>query len=102
MPNPAESAGPRGGATFVVDAPGEPVNVLVRVYTASGRLIRTLRAFGGLAQIQLPWDGRDDEGDVLANGTYFFRVHVNGREADGSSAAGRKADHEGRFVILNR
>jgi flagellar hook assembly protein FlgD len=86
----------------VVDAPGDSVNLLLRIYTASGRLIRTLKAFGGLGQVQVPWDGLDDEGYPLANGVYFFRVHVNSRDPDGTSSPRQKADADGRFVIVNR
>jgi hypothetical protein len=102
FPNPTESAWGRGGGQFVVDAPGDSVNVLLRIYTASGHLIRTLTVFGGQGQIQVPWDGLDDEAHPLANGVYFFRVHVNPRDPDGTSSPRRKADADGRFVIVNR
>ncbi len=101
FPDPATSGGPLGGGQFVVDAPGDSVNVLLRIYTVSGRLIRTLKAFGGQGQIQLPWDGRDDEGDALANGVYLFHVHVNARDPDGRSNPRQKAIAEGRFVIVH-
>ena len=52
--------------------------------------------------MQIPWDGRDVEGDALANGTYLFKVFANGRESDGSSSPDEKAVADGRFVILNR
>jgi Peptidase family C25/FlgD Ig-like domain len=102
FPNPAVSGPSTGGGQFVVDVPGDSVNVLLRVYTASGRLIRTLNAFGGIGQVQIAWDGLDAEGAALANGVYFFSVHVNTREADGSSSARQRDDLQGRFVILNR
>ncbi len=102
FPNPAESRWDGGGGQFVVDAPGDSVNTLLRIYTASGRLIRTLSVFGGLGQVQVPWDGLDEEGQPLANGVYFFRVHVNPRDPDGTSSPRRKADADGRFVIVNR
>jgi hypothetical protein len=102
FPNPTESRSGGGGGQFVVDAPGDSVNALLRIYTASGRLIRTLTVFGGLGQVQMPWDGLDEEGQPLANGVYFFRVHVNPRDPDGSSSPRQKAAAEGRFVILNR
>ena len=102
FPNPTESVFGRGGGQFVVDAPGDSVNVLLRIYTASGRLIRTLTYLGGLGQVQMPWDGLDEEGQPLANGVYFFRVHVNPRDPDGSSSPRQKADADGRFVIVNR
>jgi peptidase C25-like protein len=102
FPNPTRSGGPGGGGLFVIDAPGDPVNVLLHLYTVSGRLIRTLKAFGGQGQIQIPWDGLDAEGDRLANGTYLFMVQVNGREADGSSSARSRAVGQGRVVVVGR
>lgn len=102
FPNPVSSGGPGSGGTFVIEAPGDSVNTLLRLYTVSGRLIRQFRVFGGLGQVQIPWDGRDAEGDPLANGTYLFKVFVYGREADGESRADQRAASEGRFVVLNR
>lgn len=100
FPNPARSGGPGGGGQFVIDAPGDSVNVLIHLYTVTGRLIRTLKAFGGQGQIQIPWDGLDQEGDRLANGTYLFMVQVNGREDDGTSSARSRAVGQGRVVIV--
>ncbi len=102
FPNPAESGGPGSGGRFVVDAPGDSVNALIRIYTVSGRLIRTLRQLGGHGQIQIPWNGLDEEAAELANGVYLFKVHLNVRDPDGVSSARQKADIEGRFVIVNR
>ena len=102
FPNPTESGRATSGGQFVVDMLGDPANALLRIYTLSGRLIRTLELFNRQGQIQIPWDGRDAEGYPLANGTYFFRVQLNGRDATGASSAQSKATREGRFVILNR
>lgn len=102
FPNPIRSGGAGSGGTFVIDAPGDSVNTLLRVYTLSGALIRTFRVFGGLGQVQVPWDGRDADGDPLANGTYLFKVFVYSREADGGSSADERAVTQGRFVVLNR
>ncbi len=101
FPNPTRSSGPGAGGTFIVDAPGDSVNTLIRLYTVSGKLIRTLKSFGALGQVQIPWDGRDAEGDALANGTYLYKVYVNGRLADGTSSASQKAIAEGRVVIVH-
>jgi hypothetical protein len=100
FPNPIHSGGAGGGGTFVVDVPGDPVNVLLRIYTVSGRLIRELTSFGGQGQVQIPWDGLDHEADQLANGVYLYRVHINPREADGTSSARQKATAEGRLVVV--
>lgn len=101
FPTPARSKGPGAGGAFVVDAPGDSINTLIRIYTVSGRLVRTLRQMGGLGQVQIAWDGRDAEGAPLANGPYLFKVHVSVREADGRSSARQRAIAEGRFVILD-
>ena len=102
FPNPTRSGGPGGGGQFVIDAPGDPVNVLIHIYTVSGRLIRTLKSFGGQGQVQIPWDGLDTEGARLANGTYLFMVQVNTRDADGSSSPRARAVGEGRLVVVGR
>lgn len=100
FPNPIRSGGAGSGGQFVVDTPGDSVNVLIRIYTASGRQVKALRAFGGLGQVQLPWDGRDSEGYELANGVYFYKVHVNPVGEGGESDASRKATAEGRIVVV--
>ncbi|MEK7823719.1 MAG: C25 family cysteine peptidase, partial [Candidatus Eisenbacteria bacterium] len=102
FPNPTRSGGPGSGGQFVIDAPGDSVNVLLHLYTVSGRLIRSLKSFGGLGQVQIPWDGLDAEGQRLANGTYLFKVQVNTREEDGSSSPRSRAVGEGRVVVLGR
>ena len=102
FPNPTGSGRAKSGGQFVVDALGDSVNALLRIYTVSGRLVRSLESFGRHGQIQIPWDGLDHEGQALANGTYFFRVQLNARDPEGESSADRKVASEGRFVILNR
>ena len=102
FPNPVSSGGAGSGGTFVVDAPGDSVNTLVKIYTVSGKLVRTLTVRGALGQVQLSWDGLDAEGEPLANGAYLFKVYANGREADGTSSATQKATTQGRFVVVNR
>jgi hypothetical protein len=103
FPNPTESGRRTSGGVFVVDGPGDTVNVMVRLYTISGRMIRELKNIGAFpGQVQIPWDGYDAEGFPLANGTYLFKVYVNGRDSKGRSLARQAASHEGRFVVLNQ
>src|SRR5262249_60022793 len=47
FPNPTESGRATSGGQFVVDMLGDPVNALLRIYTVSGRLHRTLESFHG-------------------------------------------------------
>jgi len=84
-----------------VDTQGKALNVLLRIYTSSGRLVRALTVRDARGQIQVPWDGLDAEGQALANGLYLFKVHLNPLGADGLSDPTQNAESEGRFVILN-
>lgn len=86
---------------FVVDAPGDSVNTLIRIYTVAGKLVRELRQAGGIGQVQMVWDGLDAEGSPLAQGTYLYKVHVSGRDADGRSNPRQRTAAEGRFVVLS-
>ncbi len=101
FPTPVRSGGNGSGGVFVVDAPGDSVNCLIRVFAVSGKLLRSLRQMGGIGQIQMAWDGLDDEGAPLAQGTYLYKVYVSVRDADGKSSARQKATTEGRFVVLS-
>jgi len=61
----------------------EPVNVDIKVYTLSGRLVRTLTTYNIAERfVQIPWEGTDEDGDALANGVYFYKVVC--RTIDGS------------------
>ena len=100
FPNPVRSGGLGGGGQFVVDAPGDSVNVLLRIYSVAGRAIRTLEFRGGRAQVQIPWDGLDAEGAPLAQGTYLYKVQVYARDARGGSSDRQRAEAEGRFVVV--
>jgi hypothetical protein len=101
FPNPVRSGGAGGGGVIVVDAPGDSINVLIRMYTVAGKLVRVLRQMGGIGQVQVSWDGLDDEGDRLAQGTYLYKVYVGVRQADGTTSSRQNATAQGRFVVLS-
>jgi hypothetical protein len=73
-PNPAN---PISKFLFVIPQNQGPLNVRLRVYDVSGRLVRTL--VNG-AQNSGPhtaiWDGRDDLGRGVASGNYFARIEM--------------------------
>jgi hypothetical protein len=50
--------------------------VEVKIYTVAGRLIRTLRdpVRETVNYRELTWDGRDEQGDEVANGVYFAKI----------------------------
>jgi hypothetical protein len=68
-----------------------PIDVDIRIYTVAGRMIARLREYSvGDRFVRIPWSGRDDDGDRLANGVYLYTVTA--RTVDGmysSEALGR-------------
>jgi len=70
-----------------------PLDVEIKVYTIAGRLVQQLHSISvGEMMVRVPWDGRDREGDKVANGVYLYKTTV--RTMDGrfaSEAIGRLA-----------
>ncbi len=50
-------------------------SLVIKIYTATGRLIQKLET-GGLpaGYNQVHWDGLDGDGDRIANGVYFYKI----------------------------
>jgi hypothetical protein len=73
-PNPFEAD------TYFIFTLMESAEIEIEIFTVGGRLIRTLDDIAGNAgQNQVYWDGRDDEGDELANGVYLYKIIADGR-----------------------
>jgi flagellar hook assembly protein FlgD len=53
-----------------------PDDVRIKIFTVAGRLIKEINS--GFKQdgsfVKVLWDGRDNDGDPLANGVYFYKV----------------------------
>ncbi|MBN2013004.1 hypothetical protein JW960_26980 [candidate division KSB1 bacterium] len=59
--------------TFTLTQPAE--EIIIKIFTVSGRMIQQLpteMCMPGFNRIY--WDGRDADGDVLANGVYLYKV----------------------------
>jgi hypothetical protein len=99
FPNPFDdgTAATMRGTTFSYNLlSSDPADVLISVYTISGRRIWTSASHGDTqGYYQVPWDGRDAEGDEIGNGVYLYRLRV-------TTSAGRHADQFGRLVKLRR
>jgi hypothetical protein len=54
-----------------------PINIRIKVYTVSGRLIKEItRTNIAEKNVIVDWDGRDNDGDAIANGTYIYKVTI--------------------------
>lgn len=93
-PNPFPD-GDSAGTTILYELP-VAADVVVNVFTVGGRLIRTIAGVAGVAGAnQVYWDGRDEEGDELANGVYLYMI-----QATSLSYRGDKAEAIGRAVVM--
>ena len=63
--------------TFHLTGLRMPDEVTLRIYTIAGRMVYERRLLPGEVNIgfnTIPWDGRDQNGDPVANGVYFYKV----------------------------
>lgn len=64
-----------------------PLDVEIAIFTASGRKVQTLEAKAvQQRRVKIHWDGRDADGDPLANGVYYYRVRATKTSAEGASS----------------
>lgn len=78
-PNPFSTA-----TRFVFTLTGSevPEQIDIQIFTITGKVVKTIRREDlGFLHIgrnitEYVWDGRDDFGDKLANGVYFYKVNV--------------------------
>ncbi|HEX2865851.1 MAG TPA: type IX secretion system sortase PorU, partial [Ignavibacteriales bacterium] len=60
-----------------------PVDVKIKVYTVAGRMIREIESLGITDKfVKIDWDGRDQDGNFLANGVYLYKVIIKSAGGD--------------------
>lgn len=107
-PNPFSTS-----TRFVFTLTGEviPDQIKIQIFTVSGKIVKEIsnEELGpiriGNNITEYAWDGRDEFGDQLANGTYLYRVQLKsstGSEIGGRATAGDKAFKNGfgKLVII--
>jgi len=68
-PNPMKNG---GHFTFVIT---EGSDITLTIYTLTGRKIKTIKKPNSQTGYnQIYWDGKDDDGDEIANNTYFYKI----------------------------
>ena len=88
IPNPI-----RTNTVFTYNLAQAPDQVTVKIYTVSGRLIRTIEdASARRGYNETDWNARDENGERLANGVYFYKVIVK--------TGAHKIEKIGRLAIL--
>ena len=73
-PNPSKET-----TNFTFNLTQPPDELVIRIYTIAGRLIKEIRPTPsqlGAGFNYIPWDGRDEDGDLVANGVYLYKVNV--------------------------
>lgn len=69
----------------------------IKIYTASGNLICTLSSVSGFAGFNMiPWNGRDEMGDPVANGVYLYKLIARSYE----SGSAFKKEKIGKLIIM--
>lgn len=64
---------------------GEDLELYLNIYNVAGRVVKTAyrylpSASGHIAEIE--WDGRDEFGDLLGRGVYFYRLEIKDSEGN--------------------
>ena len=89
FPNPFRSV---AQINYSLDGTADEVKILI--FTLSGRLIQELDGPTGDDVQEVAWDGRDRDGDQVANGVYVYRVLA--RDMD------QELTHTGKIVRSRR
>jgi hypothetical protein len=87
---------PTAGPCRLVFELSDPMRVSWDIYTVAGRRIRTLdRSFTASGPQAIEWDGRDNEGDEIANGVYLYVLRGYGLDGGGDGIR-----QTGQIVIM--
>ncbi len=82
---------------FEHNQPFSNLDVLIQIYSPSGKLVKTIKyqelATNGYRIGPINWDGKDDFGDKIGRGVYFYRLRVK-------ASNGKSAELQQKLVLL--
>ena len=88
-PNPMSNG---GYFTFVIT---EDSDITISIYTLTGRKIKTIKQLNSPAGYnQISWNGKDADGDEIANNTYFYKIKAK------QLSNNRITEKIGKLIIL--
>ena len=81
-PNPS-----RGETYFTFKLTQIPDELKIKIFTVAGRLIKEITKTASELNFdfnRIFWDGKDTDGDYIANGTYFYKIIISrdGKQQD--------------------
>lgn len=84
---------------FEHNRPYTDIEVLIQVFTISGKIVKTIRCSvpqnsASLRSTPIEWDGRDDYGAKLGRGTYLYKIKARCND-------GEYAEKVEKVVLLN-
>jgi hypothetical protein len=74
-PNPM-----RNNTSFIFNISGEfpPSKCKIKIFSVAGKLIKTIEYTANIGFNKIDWDARDEDGDYIANGIYFYKLIIEG------------------------
>jgi flagellar hook assembly protein FlgD len=64
--------------TFDLFAPEAPQSCVIKIFTVAGRHIKDVKAAARVGFNQIYWDGKDNDGETIANGIYLYKLILEG------------------------
>ncbi len=74
FPNPMKN---ETSFSFELSGMNNPTSCSIKIYSSAGRLIKIINIPAVIGYNNISWDGRDEDGDYIANGVYFYKLIVN-------------------------
>jgi len=74
-PNPMKNQ-----TDFIINLAGNvpPSKSKIKIYSVAGRVIKTIETNLNIGYNSIKWDGRDEDGDNIANGVYLYKIIIEG------------------------
>ena len=58
---------------FTLSGYNNPTSCIVKIFTVAGRVIKEINAPANIGYNSIHWDGKDNDGDYIANGVYLYK-----------------------------